>query len=109
MVTLLAPPLPPLLLAPLSLLEGVVAAGLVEPLLLVVVAAVVVVATLAVTRLRDRAGSFPLISVIAITSHAATNKATAPVTIRDRIRRVRCALVMPSSFDRARRSSVWMA
>jgi hypothetical protein len=72
----------------------------------VVVAAAVVVATRAVARLRESAGSFPLISVIAITSQAATNKATAPVMIRVRIRRARCALVMSSSLGRARRSSV---
>jgi hypothetical protein len=104
-VTLLVPLLVPLvvpLLVPLLavLLPVVVAAGVV---------AAVVVATLAVVRLRESAGSFPLISVIAIASHAATNSATAPVTTRERISRVRCALVMSSSFDVARRNSVWGA
>ncbi|HWE33600.1 MAG TPA: hypothetical protein VG410_08955 [Solirubrobacteraceae bacterium] len=81
---------------------------LVEPLLLVVVAAAAVVAALVVARLRDSAGSFPLISVIAIASHAATNKATAPATTRERISRARCALVMSSSLDGPRRNSVWV-
>jgi hypothetical protein len=80
-----------------------------ELLLVVVAAAVVVVATLAVVRSRESAGSFPLINVIAITSHAATNRATAPPTTRERISRVRCALAMSSSFVVARRNSVWAA
>jgi hypothetical protein len=108
-VTLLVPPLlVPLLLVPLLLVE-VAVVGVTPPELLLVVVAAVVVATLAVVRLRESAGSLPLINVIAITSHAATNSATAPVTTRERISRVRCALVMSSSFDVARRNSVWAA
>ncbi len=92
---LVPPPLVPLLLP--------------EPLLLVVFVTAVVVDTLAVVRLRLSAGSFPLINVIAITSHAATNRATAPLSTRERISRFRCALVMPSSFCLARRNSMWAA
>jgi hypothetical protein len=87
LVALLVPLLVPLLALPLLV---VVAAVVVAA----VVVAAVVVATLAVVRLRESAGSFPLINVIAIASHAATNRATAPVTTRERISRVRCALVM---------------
>jgi hypothetical protein len=106
-VTLLVPPLfvallVPLLVEPAPLLlvdTPVVDVTPVEPLLPVVVAAVLLAAVLAlaaaaVVRLRESAGSFPLINVIAITSHAATNRATAVVRTRERISRVRSALVI---------------
>jgi hypothetical protein len=94
--------------------EGVELAVLLVGVALVVVAGVVVVAepvfeATVVARLRDRAGSLPLISVIAITSHAATNRATAPVTTRWRISRTRCCLFMTDSLRRRRRNTVWTA
>jgi hypothetical protein len=68
-----------------------------ESLLLVAVGVVVVVAVLlvavvvlVVVALRDSTGSWPLASVTAITSQAATNRATAPPTIRRRSLRARC-------------------
>jgi hypothetical protein len=102
-VTLVVPLVVPLFVSLLAELLLVVVAAVVVA---AVVVAAVVVATFAVVRLRESAGSFPLINVIAIASHAATNRATAPVTTRERISRVRCALVMSSSFDVARGNSV---
>jgi len=108
-LTLLTPLPLPLLVEVVEGVVLVVVTAVEPPVLVVVVVAAVLVAALVIVRVRESAGSFPLISVIAITSHAATNNATAPVVIRVRIRRARCALVMSSSLGRARRSSVWAA
>jgi hypothetical protein len=62
-----------------------------DPKLLVAVVVVVVIAVVVVVAaaLRDSTGSWPLASVTVISSHVATNTATAPPAIRRRSIRAR--------------------
>jgi hypothetical protein len=99
-VTLLTPPLE-------FELELVVAA--VSELELVVVVVVVAGVELDATVLADEplaasAGSWPDTSTIEISSHAATNSATDPVTIRRRMMRARASRAVLIAWARARAS-----
>jgi hypothetical protein len=75
----------------------------VEPTLVV---AVSVDAVVNVWRLRAKAGSWPVTSVIVISSQVATNRATAPAKTLRRIICVLWVLVMDSSLARPRRNTV---
>jgi hypothetical protein len=91
----------------LALVAGLALVVVVTGLALAAVVAVVVVeAVVAVWRFRASAGSWPLASVITITSQVATNRATAPDTTRRRIIRALCVLVMDGSVNAAHLNTV---
>ncbi len=71
---------------------------------LVVVAGVELDATVAADERFASAGSFPDTSTIVISSHEATNSATAPATIRRRIIRARASRTLLIAAPRARAS-----